>query len=151
MPSLSKIPKSARFGQKNFQAIKLSPWLIYNAWVDILMISSNKSQIWKYFWKLDFCPHAGPIENSKISQICQKIFQPIKLSPWLFIAWKFFWPNLADFGIFDRDGMENSKNQPDLVKKIFTYKVISLTDLQCWVIFLSFQATKARFGNISEN
>ena len=125
-----KFQKSARFGQNIFQPIKLSPWLIYNAWViflwfqatkarfgnisenwifapmpalskipkisqiwskifstykvisltdlqclsDILIISSNKSQIWKYFWKLDFCPHAGPIENSKNQPDLVKIF-----------------------------------------------------------------------------
>ena len=65
MPALSKIPQISQIWSKNFLSYKVISLTDLQCLSDILIISSNKSQIWKYFWKLDFCPHAGPIENSK--------------------------------------------------------------------------------------
>ena len=128
-----KFQKSARFGQKNFQAYKVISLTDLQCLSDILIISSNKSQIWKYFWKLDFCPHAGPIENSKnqpdlVKKFFNFFYKVISLtdlqclSDILIISsnksqiWKYFWK--LDF-CPHAGPIENSKNQPDLLKIFF--------------------------------
>ena len=71
-----KFQKSAIFGQKIFKAKILSPCLFYNAWATFWRFQARKGQIWKNFSKSDFCPHAGPIENSKNQPyLVKKIFK----------------------------------------------------------------------------
>ena len=75
MPALSKIPKISHIWSKKFSTYKVISLTDLQCLSDILIISSNKSQIWKYFLKLDFCPNAGPIENSKNQpDLVKKIF-----------------------------------------------------------------------------
>ena len=127
-----KFQKSAIFGQKNFQAKILSPCLFYNAWAIFWRFQARKGQIWKNFSKSDFCPHAGPIENSKNQPyLVKKIF---KLKSYLLVFstmpfWRFqarkgqIWKNFSKSDFCPHAGpIENSKNQPYLVKKIFKLK-----------------------------
>ena len=173
MPALSKIPKISQIWEKNFQAIS-SLWTYLpacstNARVIFLVISSNrKGQIWKYSRKGDFCYHAGPIENSKNQpDLVKKIFKRISiyglisLPDVLMPEWYsyHFKQQKPDLEIFLKIRFlppcrpyRKFQKSARFGQKIFQpIKLSPWLIYNAWVIFLSFQATKARFGNISEN
>ena len=158
---LSKIPKISQIWSKKFSTYKVISFTDLQCLSDILIISSNKSQIWKYFWKLDFCPHAYSYRKfQKSARFGQKKFQPIKLSPWLiYNAWVIFLSfqaTKARFGnISEIRFLPPCRPYRKFQKSArFAQNIFQAIKLSPWLSdtkFLSFQATKARFGNISDN